>query len=176
MASTAARRWLEQAGSDLRVARALWRRPEPLLEGDAGCHLAALCSQAIEKSIKGYLVLNRTEFAMGHRPDRYLLLLCQPRTVRHAAHLPHLSRLFTLERRQAIRELLELTPGALGVRRLDLPNTEYPWQVQGEWALIPAGHPIFADPARCEQWLKLARQVVDGLARLVSLSELTEQT
>lgn len=37
--------------------------------GDIGCHVTAMCAQAIEKSLKGYVLLNNQEYSRDHRPD-----------------------------------------------------------------------------------------------------------
>jgi hypothetical protein len=49
--------WFRQADSDARTAEALLSMPTPMQEGDVGCHVAVLCAQAIEKSLKGYVLL-----------------------------------------------------------------------------------------------------------------------
>lgn len=48
-----AKTWFAQAASDLRTATALLGAPPPVDKADVGCHVAAMCAQTIEKSIKG---------------------------------------------------------------------------------------------------------------------------
>ncbi len=66
-----ARAWLRQAGSDARTARALLAGPAPMDDIDVGCHVSTLCAQALEKSIKGAVVLNKQTPDMTHRADKY---------------------------------------------------------------------------------------------------------
>jgi hypothetical protein len=118
--------WFQQADSDARTAEALLSMPNPMQEGDVGCHVAALCAQAIEKSLKGYMVLNGATPAMNHRPDKYLssLLTKDDPLLRHKGHHGHLSRLFDVATKAAVCRLFDLTPGGLG-NRVDAANTEY---------------------------------------------------
>ena len=41
-------------------------------EEDVGCHVAAMCSQTVEETLKGYVFLNGATPDLGHRPDKYL--------------------------------------------------------------------------------------------------------
>lgn len=160
--------WFAQAASDLRTAEALLGTPSPMLAADVGCHVAALCAQAVEKSIKGYVILNGATPKLGHRPDKYLpmLLTKNDPLLRHRDHHRHLSKLFDPSTTAAVGDLLDLTPGGLG-SRTDVPNTEYPWKVAGSWKHVPARAPEFGDSTALAQWLKLARRVHDSLKKLV---------
>lgn len=167
-----ARVWFAQARSDYRAATALLAQPGGMQPEDVGCHVAAMCAQAIEKSIKGYLIVSGHAPALDHRPDKYLALLLTKggRLLRYGRHYPRLSKLFGPPTKHHIRELFDLTPGGKG-KRTDLPNTEYPWQVGGAWAKAPAGSPSFRGGSP-KRWRKLAGRVLDVLDSLMSEAEL----
>lgn len=142
-----------------------------MLEPDVGCHVAVMCAQAVEKSIKGYLIFNGTTPEMSHRPDKYLsLLLDGGRFLRHRNHERKLGRLFDRATRTRIRGLLDLTPGGRGSRS-DLPNTEYPWS-DAHGTHVPMGHVIFADRQTASQWVIDAKRLANDLHRLVISAEL----
>jgi hypothetical protein len=135
---------------------------------DAGCHVAAMCAQTIEKSIKGYVVLNGSTPALDHRPDKYLVLLlpkAKNPLLRYPDHQKTLSQIFDQNTRAAIRELLDLTPGGRGNRN-DLPNTEYPWTEEGEWRSSPCGAPTFAEDDDWRRWFNTAARIHGGLRKL----------
>ena len=160
--------WLAQAKSDFRVARALQSCPEGMSDVDVGCHVAAMCAQAIEKSIKGYVVLNGATPALGDRPDKYLpqLLTRDDPLLRYQDHYRHLSKLFDQQTKHAVRDFLDLTPGGRG-NRTDVPNTEYPWKVEGAWARAPADNRGIGSAGRINAWLRIAKRVCDTLNKLV---------
>lgn len=164
-----ARSWFHQAASDARTAEALSSAPAPMDAADSGCHVAAMCAQAIEKSLKGYLLLNGVVPGMDHRPDKYLaaLLTRDGRLLQHPEHHAALARLFDAPTKAAVRELLDLTPGGRGNRH-DVANTEYPWQELGggEWRNAPHGAATFADQKLISQWLGVAVRVRAGLHKL----------
>jgi hypothetical protein len=161
------RTWLEQAASDLRTAQALLDAPGKMLLGDVGCHVAALCAQSIEKSLKGYLLLNQRQPRLGHRPDKYLpsLLARGDPLLRYREHHPRLCRTFDSETRGVVRRLLDLTPGGLGQGKHH-PNTEYPWGEGDEWPQAPCAAAEFADRAEILMWTRAAQRVVDELSKL----------
>ena len=134
-----AKPWFAQAKSDLRTAEALRTGPEPMLPDDVGCHVTAMCAQAIEKSIKGYVIVNGATPSLNHRPDKYLpqLLTKGDPLLRYRDHHSYLSKLFDTDTRHFIEVLFEQTPGGQG-SRTDVPNTEYPWQINGAWVEAPA--------------------------------------
>lgn len=168
-----ARSWFRQADSDVRTATALLQSPEPMTSADVGCHVAALCAQSLEKSLKGYVFLNGATPAMDHRPDKYLsLLLTAHGLLRFHAHLSHLAKLLDQPTRASIRELFDLTPGGLG-HACDVPNTEYPWMEAGEWQHFPAGCQKFQDMAALQDWLHAATRVCSTLHRLAIAAERT---
>jgi hypothetical protein len=160
-----ARAWFQQAESDVRTAQAVLHCPEPMEPNDVGAHVAALCAQALEKSLKGYLFLNGMTPAMNHRPDKYLPLLLSRSGVRFESHIRHLAALFDTSTKGAVRELFDLTPGGLGNGK-DTPNTEYPWLAQGEWRHTPYAHPAFAVRQTLDSWLKVTARVSSQLHRL----------
>lgn len=85
--------WFSQARSDFRTAEALREFANTKLKkNDVGCHSAAMCAQTIEKSIKGYMILNRVEPKLDHRPDKYLpdLLTKGNPLLRYRDHYNHL--------------------------------------------------------------------------------------
>lgn len=166
MSAYEAKPWFTQAESDLRTANALRTVPDPMISDDVGCHVAAMCAQAIEKSIKGYVIINGATPSLDHRPDKYLPLLLTKGDplLRHKDHHAHLSKLFDTDTRHAVKALLELTPGGQG-RRTDVPNTEYPWQIAGAWTKAPAGSTQFGDDSVAEL-LKLAQRIQNTLHRL----------
>lgn len=63
--------WLRKAYNDLRSARLLISDPEPIT--DTACFH---CQQAVEKTLKAYLVLNAVRFDKVHSMP-YLLDLCE---------------------------------------------------------------------------------------------------
>ena len=166
MSTDEAKVWFVQAGSDYRTAKALHGSPGEMRTEDVGCHVAAMCAQVVEKSIKGYVIVNGATPALDHRPDKYLsmLLVRSNPLLRHRDHYRYLSKLFDSGTKNAIRTLLDLSPGGRG-RRTDLPNTEYPWTVEDVWVEAPAGSTQFGDD-RLQVWLKLAKRVFDVLHKL----------
>lgn len=146
------RHWFIQAGSDLRVAEALNEGPLPMKAADVGCHVAAMCAQVLEKTLKGCFLLIGMTPRQNHRPDKELHVLWMHPT-RHKAHL---SKLFDQSTREDVSELLLLTPG--GQQNRDAPNTEYPWLDNGT-THVPAVSECFQDEERIEAWLKLARRI-----------------
>jgi hypothetical protein len=167
-----AKRWFAQAASDIRTATALLAAPVPMLEADVGCHTAAMCAQAIEKSIKGYMILNRATPSLDHRPDKYLpsLLTKNDPLLRYRAHHRHLSALFDPSTKDIVKHLLDLTPGARG-NRTDVPNTEYPWKVAGVWTHTPAGAAELDDSNKLALWLRVSKRVCDTLNKLLIATE-----
>lgn len=137
-----------------------------MTRADVGCHVAALCAQSLEKSLKGYMFLNGATPAMDHRPDKcVVLLLTSDGLLRSRADLSHLAKLFDQPTRASIRELFDFTPGGRGNVR-DIPNTEYPWMEAGAWQHYPAAHPQFQDIATLQVWLQAATRVCNTLHRL----------
>jgi len=161
-----ARPWFKQAESDLRTANALRSVPDPMGSDDVGCHLTAMCVQAIEKSIKGYVIVNGATPSLDHRPDKYLPLLMTRggQLLQHRDHHAHLSKLFDADTKHGVKTLLDLTPGGQG-SRVDVPNTEYPWQIDGAWTTAPAGSTQFGNDSSDER-LKLTKRIVDTLHKL----------
>lgn len=159
--------WFRQAESDARTAEALLSLPTPMREADVGCHVAALCAQTIEKSLKGYVLLNGASPAMNHRPDKYLanLLTKGDPLLRYREHHGHLSKLFDPETKSTVRSLFDLTPGGLG-NRVDATNTEYPWVEGGEWKHAPCGDATFSDRRMLEGWLAVTKRIRDTLRKL----------
>jgi hypothetical protein len=162
-----AKPWFTQATSNLHAAEALRNQPSPMLPEDVGCHVAAMCAQTIEKSIKGYVIVNGASPSLDHRPDKYLqqLLAKDNPLLRHKDHHGHLSKLFDPATRKAVRTLLDLTPGGQGNRRTDVPNTEYPWKVNGTWGGTPVGYSNFGGNSP-DAWFKLAKRILDTLKKL----------
>lgn len=169
--------WFAQANSDLRIARLLLvsnELIEPLAKhgvtlqlGDRGCHCVAMCSQTVEKSIKGYLIVNGAQPGMDHRPDKYVqqLLRINSKLLRHKSHRERLSGLFDLETKSVIRQLFELTPGGMGGRN-DVPNTEYPWTQNSVWVHAPVTTEIFVRPQHLERWVRISDRVHTVLYKL----------
>ena len=166
MSSYEAKPWFNQAESDLRTAKALRTCPCPMDQDDVGCHVTAMCAQAIEKSIKGYVIVNGATPSLDHRPDKYLTVLVRKEDplLRHKDHYSHLSKLFDTATKHAVRTLLELTPGGQG-RQTDVPNTEYPWQNDGAWARTPFGATQFGND-RVDELLKLTDRIQNTLHKL----------
>ncbi|ETR68002.1 MAG: hypothetical protein OMM_04831 [Candidatus Magnetoglobus multicellularis str. Araruama] len=161
-----AKPWFVQAESDLRTANALRTGPSPMISNDVGCHVSAMCAQVVEKSIKGYVMVNGATPSLNHRPDKYLSLLLMKGNplLRHRDHYTHLSKLFDSSTKHAVKALFELTPGGKD-HRTDVPNTEYPWQVGGAWKEAPAGSTQFNDDI-VDEMLKLAKRIQNMLHRL----------
>lgn len=127
-----------------------------------------MCAQAVEKSLKAYVLLNGAVPAKTHRPDKYLetLLGKDNPLLRHKGHYKHLSALFNADTKARVKELLDLTPGGLG-NRDDVPNTEYPWVTAGE-SRSPVGmtYPGFGDTTSLRRWLDTAKRVSANLYKL----------
>jgi hypothetical protein len=161
-----AKAWAEQAESDARTAEALLKCPPPMRAEDVGCHVAAMCAQAVEKSIKGYVILNKGTPRLSHRADKYLpLLLGRSPLLRHKDHHSMLSALFDSATKADIRSLLDLTPGTLG--KPNAPNTEYPWTDTVGHHLHPAGAVEFSSQSGVGRWLSTARRVSTILRKLI---------
>jgi hypothetical protein len=175
-AAKTARPWFLQATSDLRTAEALLAAPPPLRAGDIGCHALAMCSQAVEKGIKGYVLVNGATPSMDHRPDKYLvsLLTKDDPLLRYKDHHRHLSKLFTTATRYVVERLLDLTPGGLGTRD-DVPNTEYPWKEAGGWRHTPYDAASFADRKTLVEWFGVTKRVLDILSKLAIAAEKGEK-
>lgn len=166
--------WFEQAGSDLRIAQLLLASNElserlaeqgvSLELGDHDCHCAAMCSQTLEKSIKGYMIVNGTQPKMNHRPDKYLRKLLDDNSslLRHKQHKKRLSALFDTKTKSVIRELFDLTPGGLG-SRTDVPNTEYPWMNDDAWQHAPKTDVLLPE---LKGWVDISRRVHTTLYKL----------
>jgi hypothetical protein len=169
--------WFEQARSDLRIARLLVAIDDPnaarvewpieLDPDDRGCHCAAMCAQTLEKSIKGYVIVNGAQPSLDHRPNKYLAELLRPEApmLKHRSHRSRLSKFFDLPTKSIICDLFELTPGGRG-NRDDLPNTEYPWREDGRWRHAPATADIFTKSESLEDWVDVARQTHELLYKL----------
>ncbi len=161
-----ARPWFRQAASDVRTAAAILTAPSPMDPDDVGCHVAAMCAQVIEKSLKAYLFLNAATPALDHRPDGYLVALLRGEMLlRYKDHRAALSKLFDPATKSTVAKLLDLTPGGLG-NRVDVPNTEYPWIDAIRGRLPPHGAAEFSNAAEIAAWLATAKRVSDGLRKL----------
>ncbi len=170
MTVSGARPWLEQAASDLRSARLLFRyvsdtqapAPDDFARPDAGCHIAAMCAQTIEKSIKGYMILNGATPKLDHAPNKYLpplLSKTRPNPILYYQdHQRSLQSLFDQDTRAIINELQNFTPGASG-QRTDLANTEYPWKEAGDWSHAPCGAAQFAEYEDWKRWIGVATRI-----------------
>lgn len=159
--------WFRQAESDARTAEALLSMPAPMQTGDVGCHVAALCAQSIEKSLKAYVLLNGATPAMNHRPDKYLpnLLTKGDPLLQHRDHHGYLSKLFDAETKATVRRLFDLTPGGRR-NRTDAVNTEYPWVERGEWKRAPCGDATFSDRRLLDDWLAVTKRIHDMMRKL----------
>jgi hypothetical protein len=134
--------------------------------GDVGCHVAAMCAQAVEKSLKAYLFLNGAPPALDHRPDGYLVALLRgDPLLRYEDHRAKLSKLFDPTTRSIVTKLLDLTPGGLG-SRTDVPNTEYPWMDATNGRSPPYASPELSDALEIAEWLATAKRVSSGLHKL----------
>ncbi len=160
---TRARAWFHQASSDARTARALVDEPAPMYDWDVGCHVSALCAQALEKSIKGAVVLNKQTPDMTHRADKYFAVMLGAKQLFQSPVLRNaFFGIFDQQARAHVRTLLDLTPGAVGSK--NVPNTEYPWVDDGTHR-TPAGATVFADRELVGVWVATARRVAIELGR-----------
>jgi hypothetical protein len=160
-----ARPWFVQAQSDVRTAQAIHQAPPPMNAADVGCHVAAMCAQAIEKTLKGYVFLNGATPALDHRPDGYIVAFLRAEgLLRYPGHRGALSKLFDGGTRAIVTTLLDLTPGGVG-NRSDVKNTEYPWTDGDRWSFAPALAP-FEGAAVIGSWLAAAKRVSDTLGKL----------
>lgn len=155
------RSWLEQARSDLRTAQAVKECPSPMEVRDVGCHLALLCAQALEKSIKGYFILCGKSSSNTHRADKFVATLIRTKCGRLENQFKDISALFNTATKGTIRDLVNLTPGTLGAN--NVPTTEYPWDPGSGGMSTPVGHPAFSNAVH---WLADTKRVVDTLEKL----------
>lgn len=172
MSARDARPWFVQAASDLRTAEALLRQPPPMTASDVGCHVFAMCTQALEKCIKAYVFFNGAEPKLNHRPDKYISMLVTKGDplLKHESHHKELSKLFDTGTRAAMKALLDFTPGAIGNSN-DVPNTEYPWKQVGVWSLAPCGAPSFVAPEH-SKCFALTKRIHDKLRALSIAADL----
>ena len=139
-------------------------RPAPMIDQDVGCHVAALCAQALEKSLKGAVVLNKQTPDMTHRADKYFAVMLGARQLFQYAPLRSaFFGIFDQATREHVRALLDVTPGA--GRAKDVPNTEYPWE-DAHGTVVPAGAETFANPELLRSWVVTARRVSAGLQKV----------
>jgi hypothetical protein len=151
--------------SDARTAEALFSAPPPMVAEDVGCHVAAMCAQAIEKSLKGYVFLNGAAPAFDHRPDGYLVALLRGEPLlNYPDHRGKLSKLFDAPTKGIVTKLLDLTPGGLGTRN-DVANTEYPWR-GGDTRFAPSAAVEFSDTTTIRAWVDTAKRVSSALHKL----------
>lgn len=136
---------------------------------DVGCHVATMCAQAVEKSLKGYVFLNGNDPKKNHRSDKYLPLILDPRLFLGGAYHKPLVRVFDKQNRVRIKQLLDLTPGGSKANG-DKPNTEYPWS-ESNRTMKPAGAATFQDPGTQREWVRVAKQMCSELEKIVSVEE-----
>ncbi len=136
-----------------------------MVADDVGCHVAALCAQAIEKSLKGYVYLNGATPAFDHRPDKYVVALLRGEPLlSYADHRAKLSKLFDATTKEIVTKLLDLTPGGLGNRN-DVANTEYPWVNAGS-SIAPTVALEFGDITKTKARVETAKRVSSALHKL----------
>jgi hypothetical protein len=162
--------WIRQAQSDANTAEAIASRPGKLDKRDVGCHVALLCAQSLEKSVKGCLLLVGVEAPLNHdvadKIDTILSRLLKGKGKGKGklnGPVQHLKALFE-ERglRPAIAKLRAWTPGAATCGE---PNYEYPWPAHAE-TQVPTGHVLFEDPSDHFDWVLKAKSLSDGAAKV----------
>ena len=131
---------------------------------DVGCHASALCAQALEKSIKGAVVLNKQTPDMTHRADKYFGVMLGAKQLFQSPVLRNaFAGIFDQQTRAQIRTLLDLTPGTTASK--NVPNTEYPW-TDAHGHRTPAGATVFADRETVTAWVATARRVAVELEKV----------
>lgn len=170
--------WLQQARSDLEVARRIAGIGEPSFR----CHVLAKCQQATEKAIKGEAEALFQAGILGQGPtrqhtlERELGALKRLPTRRSGARqsgiIGDISAFLRQEMRADICRVCDLAPGPRDVNGLEQLNTEYPFQKpDGQWT-IPADAASFSEEnsvaflrvaGRTCDW---AEDIIEGLARV----------
>jgi hypothetical protein len=152
-----------QAESDYRIARCLrtlHNGASPLC--DTRCHIAAMCQQAIEKSVKGLYI------AFGMTPKRthqVAGLIIDMVTVATTAIGSQLCQLFSPSAKRAVRELGELVPKS-NPNDPDQAarNNEYPFSRGHDW-MAPCDDSAFHD-AEIARYLQETGRIVKGVTRI----------
>jgi hypothetical protein len=154
---------LRQACSDLLIARNL-DDSDQLLSRDRRCHIAAMCQQAIEKSVKSLYI------ALGMMPKRTHqiagFIIEMTAVIKTAGSVRReLTSLFSHSARQIIRELSGLVPkSAQEDPNQTSRNSEYPFLSSGTW-IAPADEPVFRQ-ADIVRFLRETGRIVDGVTRI----------
>jgi hypothetical protein len=153
-----------QARSDQRVARFLnGERNVRLPNGDGRCHVAAMCQQSIEKSVKSLCIALKMTPARTHQIMDYVIALTQ------GPYIPRLrsqiNRLFSSDVRVVIEELCNLVPKSNQEDPFQTSrNTEYPYLNRPGW-IAPCDSEAFNNN-EIARYLRVAGRIVDGVTRI----------
>ena len=165
-----ATQWLGQARSDARAAAAIAKGGSPLDPGDLGCHIALLCAQALEKCVKGCMLLVGQTPTATHAVEKDIdSLLRAASGYRSGAPQFGLRDAYRASGvRRITKQLLDWTPGNA---KSDELNYEYPWRVTRAAELAtPFGHPAFEDPSDHREWVRVTTTLVEHAAKIASAS------
>lgn len=156
--------WLTQARSDARTAEAVAQGRSPMRPEDIGCHVALLCAQSFEKSIKGSMLLVGQTLTLTHEVETRIDSMLRQADIRKGPWRL-LRPLFDAPGvRRLVLTLLAWTPGAASAAD---PNYEYPWRkLPTAVVAVPCGHPLFEDVTEHARWIEAARALSDGLAKI----------
>lgn len=156
--------WLAQARSDARTAEAIAEGKRPMRPEDIGCHVALLCAQSFEKSIKGSMLLVGQTLTLTHEVETRIDSMLRQADIRKGPW-KLLRPLFDAPGvRRLVLALLAWTPGAASAAD---PNYEYPWRKHPTAVLeVPFGHPLFEDTDAQARWIEAAQTLSDGLAKI----------
>ena len=128
------------------------------------CHVAALCQQSVEKSIKALICFGNLDFPKTHHADQLLFFLMKRLSFLHFkfVNLKKLSILFGLQEKKIVKQLSDLAPQKDVTKR----NTEYPFLVGKTW-IAPAAPSVFT-LTEIHLFLKHSRRIVFTANQIVS--------
>ena len=152
-----------QAQSDYQIARCLRALQNgPLLARDARCHIASMCQQSIEKSVKSLYVAMRLTPKRTHQVTGLIIDMI---TVASGTIRSQLCRVFSPSARQVACELGDLVPKSnLNDPSQVARNNEYPFLINREW-IAPCDDSAFRD-GEITRFLREAGRIVDGVTRI----------
>jgi len=165
---TGAEAYQRQALSDFKVACCLSSLPpHSLSAGFRRCHIAAMCQQAVEKSVKSlYIAWGMTPARTHQVTDLITGLLRKPGGTKHGDGVrSQLHHVFSQRARWIARELDELVPKGVVVDPAQTArNSEYPFLANRHW-IAPCDAAAFRD-VEIAKYLRESGRMVNGVVRI----------
>jgi len=157
-----------QAQSDFGIACCLSTLQTPSLSpGTRRRHIAAMCQQAVEKSVKSlYIGLGMMPKRTHQVTDLITSMFRKPAAIKYGSGVRReLHRVFSSSARYVTRELCEVVPRS----NPDDPdqaarNSEYPFTIAHGW-IAPCDDSAFRE-SEITRYLQEAGRVVNGVARI----------